>query len=79
MARATCYVQDCPVCGRPVQVRIEYLGKSVTCQHCSGRFQASDPENPIRSDQRTNAKLMARVAELLERSEPGQLSQWPVS
>lgn len=38
----TCYLQVCPICGRRLQVRIEYLGREVICYHCSGSFIASD-------------------------------------
>lgn len=41
----THYVQECPVCGRPVEIRVEYLGRQVTCNHCGGHFQAVDPDS----------------------------------
>jgi hypothetical protein len=43
MFGATYFVQHCPVCGRCLQVRIELLGKTVSCQHCHGKFKACDP------------------------------------
>lgn len=45
MLRATYYTLECPTCGRRVQVRVEYLGKQVACQHCRGEFRAYDPDN----------------------------------
>lgn len=41
----THYVQECPVCGRPLEIRVEYLGHQVTCDHCGGHFQAVDPDS----------------------------------
>jgi hypothetical protein len=43
MPCSTYFVQECPTCGRTLQVRVEYLGKSVRCQHCGAGFEASDP------------------------------------
>ena len=42
MNRATYFVQRCPTCGRNLQIRIEYLGRSLICQHCRGEFTAAD-------------------------------------
>lgn len=75
MVRATYFVQDCPVCGRRVQVNVAHLGKSVTCQHCAGRFEAFDPDNrpPVQANE--GSTIMSRVAELLAMSEPPH-SRW---
>jgi hypothetical protein len=43
MLQSPYFVQECPVCGRPLRVRVVDLGRRVTCQHCLGRFTASDP------------------------------------
>lgn len=40
MANGLYFVQGCPTCGRRVQVRMEYLGKYVTCHHCNQAFLA---------------------------------------
>ncbi len=42
MFRFPPFVQECPVCGRPLEVRVEYLGHRVSCLHCGGVFVASD-------------------------------------
>lgn len=42
MNRATFFVQDCPICGRQLEVRLELLGRSAACPHCHGRFEARD-------------------------------------
>ena len=41
MSQATYFVQRCPTCGRQLQVRIEYLGRKLSCEHCQGRFVAA--------------------------------------
>lgn len=43
MNRATFFLRPCPTCGRKLQIRVHYLGKSVTCRHCKATFNASDP------------------------------------
>ena len=43
MSSATFFVQECPTCGRQLQVRLEYLGRTIACPHCEGLFEASDP------------------------------------
>ncbi len=44
MSHVTYFIQQCPACGRTVHVRVEYLGRSVGCQHCGRKFVAYDPE-----------------------------------
>ena len=43
MSNATYFVQECPTCGRRLQIRVEYLGRRVVCQHCQGALIAADP------------------------------------
>ncbi len=45
MFRFPSVVLECPVCGRPVEVREEYAGKLVHCNHCRGGFLA-DRDGP---------------------------------
>jgi hypothetical protein len=61
MPNSTYYVQECPTCGRRLQIRVEYLGRRVVCQHCQGPFIAADPA--MRGD--CTNKLMKRADELL--------------
>ena len=49
MTNATFFLQECPTCGRRLQVRVTYLGRDLECPHCSGRFMARDPNIPLRS------------------------------
>ena len=37
------FVQECPTCGRRLHIRVEYLGRKVSCQHCRGQLMACDP------------------------------------
>ena len=66
MSAATYFVQSCPTCGRRLQVRIEYLGKEVMCQHCRAHFNASDSSAPAAAAG-THA-LLERVDQLLAAS-----------
>jgi DNA-directed RNA polymerase subunit RPC12/RpoP len=61
MSNPTYYVQECPTCGRRVQIRVEYLGRRVVCQHCRGKFLAADPA--MRVD--CGNSLLQRADELL--------------
>ena len=66
MANATYFVQGCPTCGRRLQIRVEYLGKSVVCQHCQGRFVAIDPAS-VRGEYVDRSRaLLRRADQLLE-------------
>lgn len=67
MPRSTYYVQECPTCGRNLQVRVEYLGRLIVCQHCGARFEAcqSDGLDPLPSQ----SALMQRAEELISASE----------
>ena len=67
MAGATYFVQECPTCGRNLQVRVEYLGKRVACQHCRARFDAMRPRSqPIATD--SSLSLLDRADELIMQS-----------
>jgi len=66
MSNSTYFVQECPTCGRRLQIRVEYLGKEVVCQHCQGRFVACDPSNVRLDDAIGNNALLRRADELLE-------------
>jgi len=64
MSNATYFVQECPTCGRRLQIRVEYLGKKVVCQHCCGRFIACDPATGRYSP--SDSALMRRAEQLLQ-------------
>jgi len=63
MSTPTYFVQECPTCGRRLEVRIEYLGKRVVCQHCHGKFLASD--QPGADEMSESGILLRRAEELL--------------
>ena len=66
MPSATYFVQECPTCGRNLQVRLEYLGRRVTCRHCSATFEASDGSDDLHCESASGVSLLDRAEELLE-------------
>ena len=66
MPRIAYYYQDCPTCGRSLQVRVEYLGRNLCCPHCRGAFRATDPSSPPRATSDARLTLLDRANELLE-------------
>lgn len=68
MASPTYFVQACCTCGRNLQVRIEYLGRKVACQHCGAKFVACDPQNSSVAASDSGSGLLARVDELIRQS-----------
>ncbi|MEX0710878.1 MAG: response regulator [Pirellulales bacterium] len=70
----TYFVQECPTCGRSLHVRVEYLGRRVTCQHCRGQFMACDPQ-ASQASLSDSGLLMRRAEELLEMAD--QRSRMP--
>lgn len=71
MSRALYFVQQCPTCGRQLEVRVTYLGRNVVCRHCRGTFLASEADNaPPPHD--SSESVMLRANELLESAEAMQ-------
>ena len=66
MPAATFFVQVCPTCGRRVEVRVEYLGRRVACDHCGGRFIAEDPSG---ADSGSTGSLAISGMDLLSRAD----------
>lgn len=66
MPGGTYYVQECPTCGRSLQVRVEYLGKRVSCKHCNAKFEACDPSSANYPPMDSGISLLDRADELLE-------------
>jgi len=60
------YIQECPTCGRSLQIRVVYLGKQVVCQHCRGQFEACDPASAMYPPTESGLALLQRANELLE-------------
>ncbi|TWT75888.1 hypothetical protein Pla123a_26720 [Posidoniimonas polymericola] len=66
MPRTTYFVQECPTCGRNLQVRVEYLGRRVVCQHCSSRFEACEPSSRGSKCDASASDIMKRAEVLLQ-------------
>jgi hypothetical protein len=70
MPQPTYFIQECLICGRPLEIRKEYHGKKVSCAHCGGWFTAVDPElQPCYAHKRQNY-LLHKADELLEQYAP---------
>ncbi len=65
MANSVFYVQPCPACGRSLQVRVDYLGKGIACQHCQASFVAQQ-ETRTPSPSESGLALLDRADELLK-------------
>ncbi|MEX0611173.1 MAG: hypothetical protein WD738_24155 [Pirellulales bacterium] len=60
------FVQECPTCGRNLQIRVQYLGKQVICQHCAARFEAYDASTGAYPPPNSSLSVLARAEELLQ-------------
>jgi len=65
MANGTFFVQQCPTCGRRLNIRVAYLGRTVMCQHCRGQFTARDPSSQGSPEAGSAEAIMLRADELL--------------
>src|SRR3954462_7235287 len=65
MSKPVYYVQECPTCGRRLQIRVVYLGKQVVCQHCLAEFEASDPAGRQLAPSDSSRDMLLRAEELL--------------
>lgn len=65
MPSSVFFVQSCPACGRSLQVRVDYLGKGVACQHCQANFVASQ-EQRVPAPSESGLALLQRADELLK-------------
>ena len=66
MSNPAFFVQECPTCGRRLQIRVVYLGRKLVCQHCQGQMIAADPTNLRYDCAESNNALLHRADELLE-------------
>jgi DNA-directed RNA polymerase subunit RPC12/RpoP len=66
MPRSTYFVQECPTCGRNLQVRVEYLGKQIVCQHCGAKFAACEPGSEAYSHPNSSLSLLERAEHLIQ-------------
>lgn len=58
--------QGCPICGRPLEIQVEYLGRRVACQHCGGQFLATDPTSRPQPAGQRSPNLLGRAERLLD-------------
>lgn len=70
MVSTVYFLQNCPICGRPAEIRVSYLGRQVTCSHCRGEFLARDPASQEADLPTLGNELLRRADELL-RIAPG--------
>jgi DNA-directed RNA polymerase subunit RPC12/RpoP len=68
MPHNTYFVQECPTCGRKLEVRVQYLGKQVVCQHCGARFEAYDAGSAAYPPPPSSISLLERAEQLLTAS-----------
>jgi DNA-directed RNA polymerase subunit RPC12/RpoP len=66
MSNPIYFTQECPTCGRQLQIRVEYLGKTVQCQHCRGQLEANDSASARCDPPEEGNSLLRRADELLE-------------
>jgi hypothetical protein len=71
MAGVTYFIQECPTCGRRLQIRVIYWGKRVACSHCGAQFTACDPQSPEYPPSDSSLDLLTRVDQLLAASAAG--------
>lgn len=75
MKRPTYFVQECPTCGRKLEIKVEYLGKKLLCQHCRGKFVAQDPNISLAESIPTGgSSVLQRADELLRQLKLGELA-----
>ncbi|MCS7305902.1 MAG: transposase [Thermoguttaceae bacterium] len=66
------FIQRCPICGRRLNIRLEYLGRRMLCQHCGGQFVAQDPGTGTHSPSETLRRAQELLDNSSELSPPGQ-------
>ena len=74
MPHNTYFVQECPTCGRKLEVRVQYLGKQVICQHCGARFEAYDPSSASYPPPPSTISLLERAEQLLQTASASAIS-----
>jgi hypothetical protein len=66
MPRRPIFIQECPICGRPLEIRKEYQGKKLACAHCGGWFTAIDATRHPLDIWNPNNHLLHKADQLLE-------------
>ena len=63
MSFVTFFVQECPTCGRSLEIRVDHLGKDVYCRHCGAKFLACQADRP--ADAPDTETLLRRAERLM--------------
>lgn len=67
MSQSVYFVQECPTCGRCLEIRVEFLGRDVACPHCRAHFIAADSSSsPSLSD---SGIILQRADDLIAQAE----------
>ncbi|HOA53974.1 MAG: hypothetical protein WBH86_14970 [Thermogutta sp.] len=69
------FIQGCPTCGRKVQIRLDYLGKYVTCHHCGAAFLAFGENRPEKGD--GNRPVPGHTIALKKTWQSEHMAVWP--
>ncbi|ADB17245.1 hypothetical protein Psta_2576 [Pirellula staleyi DSM 6068] len=65
MHLATFFYQECPTCGRHLRIRVQYLGRNVTCPHCGGTTTAADSSTQQQAAAKPSLTLLQQADRLL--------------
>ena len=70
---------NCPVCGRPLRVKIHMIGEDVCCGHCMATFVAETNVDRNAGSRRTN-EINRRIEAILavdgEKSQREEFNFW---
>ncbi len=66
MSTSVYFMQECPTCGRNIQVAVKFLGRKLVCQHCGAVFEACDPTSATYPPGNSGIALLDRASQLLE-------------
>lgn len=61
----TYFVRQCPTCGRSLHIQVQYLGRTLACQHCNGKVEAVE-DSAVQADD--SVALLERADALLNRT-----------
>ena len=59
------FLQECPTCGRSLEIGVTYLGREVYCRHCHARFVAQPSGSHVRDPAQADS-LLRRAEQLIE-------------
>ena len=72
------FVQECPTCGRSLEIRVAHLGRDVYCRHCQAKFTARPSDTPVRDAAEVDS-LLRRAERLMEESPVCPDTGWGVN